>query len=52
MKKLLILLDCDDAEKIERFRKAWINAKDVIIIPKGIEIWEIDENNHMIRRIR
>jgi len=51
MKKLLILLDTDDWKKIDIVRKNFLKT-DFTFMSKGImEIWEIDEENNMVRRI-
>ena len=52
MNKILVLLNTDNREEIEKFKRDFL--KDGIsAIPKGIaEIWEIDEENHMQKRIK
>ena len=51
MKKLLILLDTDDYNKIETFRKNFLKYP-ITIMSLGIaEVWEVDEENNMVKRI-
>ncbi len=49
-KKFIILLDTDDFLIINQLKKEFLK-EEITIIPKGIELWEVDENNHMERRI-
>ena len=50
MKKLLVLLDTDDYEKIKLIQDRFL--KDAItFMPKVIEVWEVDEENHMEKKI-
>ena len=46
MKKLLVLLDTDNSIIINEFRKLFLKEK-ITITQKGIEVYEIDEDNHM-----
>ena len=46
MKKHLVLLDTDNAMIINEFRKRFLKDSLTVTL-KGIEVWEIDEDNHM-----
>ncbi len=50
MKKLLVLLDTDDAIAISKFAKEFLKNPVTFSI-KGIEVWEIDEENNMVQKI-
>ena len=50
MKKLLILLDTDDWREIQKFQDHFLKTE-LTFIPKGVEIWEVDEENNMVRKI-
>ena len=50
MKKLLVLLDTDNMNDI-RFMANNFLKNEISIGPKGMEVWEVDEDNHMERRI-
>ena len=51
MKKLLIFLDTDDFDTIQKFSKEFSKEKnEIIILPKDLgEFWSLDENNNMER---
>ena len=45
MKKLLYLLDTDDANVISKIQEGL--KEGTVVMPKAIEVWEIDEQNKM-----
>lgn len=48
MKKIVIFLDTDNTEIIEKIYKSFKDG--IVIMPKGVgEIWELDELNNMKR---
>ena len=50
MKKLLVLLDTDDLRIINIFKKQFLK-EEITVTLKGIEVWEVDEENNMVQRI-
>ncbi len=49
-KRLLVLLNTDNIISLSKLSREFLKNP-ITIIPKDIEVWEIDENNNMERRI-